>query len=115
MLRRLSLYFLVVLCFLFIFPSTVRGATVTWDGGGTDETCGEGVGDGNKWSCGLNWSTDSPPGTSDVATFDATSTKASTIDGTITVLGIAINTGYSGTITQSAAITITTSGLCDSS
>jgi len=30
-------------------------AIITWDGGGTDGTCGGGAGDGNKWSCAANW------------------------------------------------------------
>ncbi|MEX1997651.1 MAG: fibronectin type III domain-containing protein [Candidatus Andersenbacteria bacterium] len=82
-------------------------AVITWDGGGTDGTCGGGAGDGNKWSCGANWSGDVAPGSTDVATFDGTSTKDATIDAAISVSGIDINTGYTGTITQAASTTVT--------
>ena len=58
--------------FLFIFVFQAQGAVRTWDGGGSDGTCGGVGGDGNKWSCALNWSTDTLPGASDVATFDGT-------------------------------------------
>ncbi|MEX1997650.1 MAG: fibronectin type III domain-containing protein [Candidatus Andersenbacteria bacterium] len=82
-------------------------AVITWDGGGTDGTCGGGAGDGNKWSCGANWSGDVAPGSTDVATFDGTSTKDATIDAAISVSGIDINTGYTGTITQATGVTVT--------
>ncbi len=111
-------YFLIIISIIFtvsyFFVKNTSAATVTWDGGGTDGTCGGGVGDGNKWSCGLNWSTNAIPTSSDVATFDATSTKNVTIDAAVNVTGIAINAGYSGTITQAAAITIGGSGFSQS-
>jgi hypothetical protein len=103
-----------LLCFLIIFssgllnPKSVSAAVRTWDGGGADGTCGGGAGDGNKWSCALNWSADSIPGSTDTATFDSTSTKNATVDASYagSVQGIDINTGYSGTITLSRSITI---------
>jgi hypothetical protein len=45
-----------------------------------------------------------------VATFDNTSDKNVTIDSAIDVLGIDINSGYDGTITQTATITVRASG-----
>ncbi len=76
-------------------------AVVTWDGGGTDGTCGGVAGDGNKWSCTINWSGDALPTSADVATFDSTSTKNANITVAIgTISGIDIKTGYSGTITN---------------
>ncbi len=69
---------------------------VTWDGGGGD----------NNWSTAANWSGDATPGTGDIATFDTTSTANVTIDANIDVGGIDINSGYTGTITQSNSITI---------
>lgn len=100
---------LIILTALLIGQSlyNVKAATVTWDGGGADGTCGGSPGDGNKWSCGLNWSTDAVPTSADVATFDGTSTKDVTIDSNINVLGIDINSGYTGTITQASTVTIT--------
>lgn len=83
--------------FFFILPT--QAAVRTWDGGGGD----------TNWSTCTNWSDDTCPGTFDVATFDATSTKDVVVDTSISVQGIDINTGYSGTITQATGSTITTS------
>lgn len=90
-------------------PTRVFAANVTWTGLGMDATCGGAVGDGNKWSCGSNWSTLSVPAAADTAIFDSTSTKAATIDSNISITAININTGYSGTITQNSGVTITLS------
>ena len=106
-LKTLLLTF-VLLCLFFVSSiKSASAATVTWDGEGTDETCGGGVGDGNKWSCGLNWSTNAIPTSADVATFNTTSVKNATMDATINVIGINIASGYSGTISPSSAIAIT--------
>ena len=91
---------------LIYAPQKAHAAVVTWDGEGTDPTCGGGAGDGNKWSCGLNWTGDNPPGNTDVATFDNTSTKNATIDSNIDVQGIDINAGYTGIITQASGVTV---------
>src|SRR6184192_2741647 len=72
-------------------------ATKTWDGGGST----------NNWSEAANWSGDTVPGTADTVVFDGTSTKNATIDTNISVTGIQINTGYTGTITQSGSSTVT--------
>ncbi|MFA5946467.1 MAG: hypothetical protein WC813_00395 [Patescibacteria group bacterium] len=92
-----------------LFLNQVLAVTRTWDGGGTDGTCGGGAGDGNKWSCAANWSADTVPVSGDVVVFDGTSTKDSTIDagfaGTITSLSI--NSGYTGTITMARSLTMT--------
>ena len=44
---------LLIICLaiigIFLFPYKIYAATVTWDGEGTDGTCGGGAGDGNKW------------------------------------------------------------------
>lgn len=83
---------------LFVFVPQVDAAVVTWNGDGAT----------NNWSDGDNWDTDSAPGSSDVATFDGTSTKASTIDASWggSVQGIDINTGYTNTITQARSVTV---------
>src|SRR4051812_17311988 len=79
--------------------SALPAATVAWDGGGGD----------TKWSTALNWVGDVAPGTSDVATFNATSTKSCQIDVAVSVLGLDIQAGYTGglgsTITQNTTIT----------
>jgi hypothetical protein len=89
-------------------PGEVHGVTRTWDGGGTDGTCGGGAGDGNKWSCAANWSSDTVPGSSDLALFDGTSDKDAVIDAGFggTVDGIQITSNYDGTITQSRSLVV---------
>ena len=73
-------------------------ATITWDGGGSD----------NNWSTCANWdNADTCPGPADIATFNATSIKDVTIDNDPNVSGIDIQIGYTGTITQSLGVTIT--------
>ena len=89
------------------YYQTAQGVNRTWDGGGTDGTCGGSAGDGNKWACAANWSGDTAPTASDVAIFDGTSTKDATIAANISVAGISINAGYTGTITQSGSFTVT--------
>src|SRR3990170_614008 len=75
---------------LGVLPASA--AIIVWDGGGAT----------NNWSEAANWLGDVVPGPADVATFDATSVKAATIDGAINVAGVDINAGYTGTITQAA-------------
>lgn len=72
-------------------------ATRTWDGGGAD----------NNWNTCANWSLDTCPTASDIASFDGTSTKNATINVSIDVAGISIAAGYTGIITQSGASTVT--------
>ena len=94
----------------FIFGNkVVQAASYTWDGGGTDGTCGGNVGDGNKWSCAANWSLDIVPTSADTVTFNGTSTKDAVIDpafgGVVTSINIA--SGYTGTITQQRSLQTT--------
>lgn len=55
------------------------------------------------WSTGGNWSGGAPPGSTDVALFDATCTSncSPTFNAAVDVGGIRMATGYTGTITQS--------------
>ncbi len=91
-----------------ILPDHLFAAVRTWDGGGTDGTCGGGAGDGNKWSCAANWSADTIPTSSDSVVFDGTSTKDATIDASFqgTIIGMTISSGYTGIITQSRNLVI---------
>ena len=98
--------FFFTLAGFFVAPKFASAAVITWDGGGNDILC-LGVGTANNWSCGSNWSGDVAPGASDIATFDTTSTKNATIDASISVAGIDINSGYTGIITQGAGFTVT--------
>lgn len=62
----------------------------------------------SNWSTDLNWYGGSAPGSDDVAIFDSYSGAVNcTIDASINVAGIDINTGYTGTITQGAGNTVT--------
>jgi hypothetical protein len=93
---------------LFAHINLTHAAAITWDGGGSDGTCGGNAGDGNKWSCALNWSGDTLPTSADAVTFNGTSTKDATVDasftGVITSLNIA--SGYTGTITMARSLQI---------
>ncbi len=80
---------------ILLLPRVSEAAVRTWTGGGLT----------NNWSEPANWTV--LPGAGDVATFNATSVKPATIDGNISVAGIAINAGYTGTITQAAGVTVT--------
>ncbi|HLC39160.1 MAG TPA: PKD domain-containing protein [Patescibacteria group bacterium] len=91
-------------------PQQVQAAAKTWDGEGTDGTCGGGAGDGNKWSCALNWDNDALPVPADTVTFNSTSTKDVTIDAAVTVAGFTIAATYSGTITSSAGANLAING-----
>ena len=63
----------------------------------------------SNWSEDSNWSGGTAPGASDIATFDSTCGGScnATIDASINVSGIDMQSGYTGTITQGAGNTIT--------
>jgi hypothetical protein len=96
--------FFAILFFACAHPALA--VTRTWDGGGTDGACGGQAGDGNKWSCAANWSGDTIPGASDVATFNSTSTKNATINQAFSIQTININSGYTGIVTQASDLTL---------
>lgn len=77
---------------------TISTNPYIWTGGG---------GDGN-WSTGANWSGGAGPGASNIAVFDGTciSNCSATINANISIGGIRMAAGYTGTITQAAGITI---------
>ncbi|MDQ3089821.1 MAG: hypothetical protein M3Q24_01545, partial [bacterium] len=97
LIRPIFLSVIIILSTGLIFKYT-QAATITWDGDGAD----------NNWSTCANWSGDTCPGSSDVATFNATSVKDSTIDTSYagSVGGINIQSGYTGIITQARSLTI---------
>ena len=82
--------------FLVFLPSIASAAIVTWVGDASD----------NNWSSALNWSSGILPGVGDTIIFDGTSVKNCTINVNISIVGITINSGYTGIITQSAGKTI---------
>jgi hypothetical protein len=83
---------------IFLLPLFSYAATYTWDGGGST----------NDWSECANWTSNTCPGSADIAQFDATSVKNATVDASFggTVLGVAVNAGYTGVITQARNLTI---------
>ncbi len=107
-LLQLSIFLGVFAGFFSAFNKHVYAASYTWDGGGTDGTCGGNAGDGNKWSCAANWSSDIVPVAGDTVTFNGTSTKNATIDASFqgTVSAFTISAGYTGTITLQRSLTV---------
>ncbi len=86
-----------------------RAAIVTWDGGGTDGTCGGNVGDGNKWSCAANWTNNAVPTSADTVRFDATSAKDATVDASFpgSITSLTIDANYTGTVTLARSLQTT--------
>ena len=86
--------------FLFAFAARAHAAADTWIASSS-----------GNWSTASNWSLGAAPTASDTALFSASSTANALIDTGITVGGIDIASGYTGTITQGSgnAITIGTS------
>lgn len=80
-----------------------QGVTRTWDGGGADA----------NWNTAANWSGDTVPTSSDVASFDGTCvsncspTVNVSLSGATAPAGINMASDYAGTITQSSTFTIT--------
>lgn len=58
------------------------------------------------WSNALNWTPTGTPLASDIVRLDATSTANSTIDTTFTISSLTVITGYTGTLTSSAGLTV---------
>ncbi len=81
-----------------LFPKKSSfAASYIWDGGGTT----------NNWSEAANWSADIVPATNDFVTFNNTSTKNVTIDVSITVSGINVQSTYTGILTQAPGVSVT--------
>lgn len=78
---------------------TVTTNPFVWTGGGGNTT----------WSTAGNWSGGAAPGVGNVALFDGTcsSNCSPTITANISTAGLRMSSGYAGTITQNAGVTIT--------
>ena len=100
-LRTIFIYCIGILFFLLLTLSS-KAAVITWDGGGAD----------NNWSTAANWSTDTVPGSGDTVTFDGTSVKNAVIDASFpgNVSAFNINSGYTGTVTLDAGVSLNLSG-----
>ena len=75
-----------------------------------DLTCTWQAGSPGNWGTSGNWSCGRVPNSSDTAVFNSTSVQNATINVAVNTRSISINTGYTGTITQSGTNTITLSG-----
>jgi len=84
----------------FVYREIIIVSGFVWDGGGVT----------NNWSEGANWASGVAPGSGDEAIFNATSTKDCTINTNTTVDLITVASGYTGTITMGAGITLTALG-----
>ncbi|MEK6192153.1 MAG: hypothetical protein AABM41_07500, partial [Chloroflexota bacterium] len=72
-----------------------------------DQTWDNGSGDG-LWTNPVNWSGNVAPGAADRAVFDPlVSVTSATITANVSVQGVLIMAGYTGTITQGAGTTLT--------
>lgn len=96
-LKTFTFYLVFLAAMIFTQNLAVDAATRTWDGGGAT----------NSWSENANWSDDLAPTIADDVVFNVTSTKNSSIDAAFTVNSVSINNGYTGTLTQNAAFTVT--------
>jgi hypothetical protein len=96
---QVSLTGLTLVVSLLFLAANASAATRTWDGGCGAETA---------WSCAANWSENTVPGAADIATFSTTSTGNSTVDASFagTVGSVAINAGYTGTVSLSRSLTV---------
>ena len=98
--KRFALGLIFVAASIFL-PQSAFGANSYWVGTA-----------GGDWTDGNNWASTNPasctgggagvPGAGDIAIFDADCDNNATMDANINVLGININSGYTGTISPSA-------------
>lgn len=95
--RRAAAALGIVVLVLVVRPDPAPALTHTWTGAGATE----------NWSDAANWSSGVVPGSADVAVFDPTSTKPAVLDVNVSVDGLRVDTGYTGTITQGAGVTLT--------
>ena len=86
---------LLVAGFIVFLVPEATAVSVVWDGS-----------ESTLWNNGDNWVGGSAPSTSDIAVFDGSGTGDVSINVDIDVLGIDINSGYTGTITQAAGVTV---------
>jgi formylmethanofuran dehydrogenase subunit C len=96
--------------------STDSGNNTNWTFNTTYALVWSGGGANNNWNTAGNWQGGAVPGSSDIALFDGTSNKNATINVASSVLGLFIDSAYTGTITQSSgiALTVGTTGMVQS-
>ena len=99
---RWGLFSLALIALLLLLPGEALATSKTWDGG-----CGA----VSSWSCANNWSDNAVPGAEDTVTFNGTSSTDSTIDPGFAgiVANVNVAAGYTGTISMSRSLTVSTS------
>ena len=76
--------------------SPLRAARIDWTGLGTTQNFTEAA----------NWSGSIVPGSNDIAVFSGISVKNCTINANLSIKGLEMNAGYTGTVTQAGAVTL---------
>ena len=84
----------------WLSPATASALTCTWN----RSTASNFNGSTSYWSCGR------VPTTADTVVFNSTGAGNCSITAAVSVISISINSGYTGTVTQTSGDTITTSG-----
>lgn len=93
--KNLAFGIFLLAAMVFFFPKDSEAALRSWDGGGAD----------TDWNTCANWSSDTCPISTDTVLFDATSTKDATVSSSsMTVAGMTINPGYSGTVSFGSSV-----------
>ena len=84
-----------------ILSSQCRAVDYIWSAGAA-----------GNWSAATNWTPNGIPGAADTVTFNGTSVMNATIDTNVSVLGVTLATGYTGTVsfTNNATLTIGANG-----
>jgi len=101
--HKFAFLFLIVILFL---PTVAQGASRYWVGSA-----------GGNWNDTANWAASAGtcgtgggqtvPGTSDIAYFVANCTNGATMNANVSVLGMNIASGYTGTVSPTGAVSIT--------
>ena len=80
--------------------------TITVDSGATGNNIWTNGSTDGKWSTDANWSSGTKPASTDDVIFDGTSTADCSIDATAVANSVTLSTGYSGTVTANANLTV---------
>ncbi|MBN8696071.1 MAG: hypothetical protein J0L87_06040 [Bacteroidetes bacterium] len=84
--------------FLIVFWTIglkINGATITWNSGIT-----------GNWNVASNWTPAQVPGVNDIAVFNATKLGSCVMNVNVDIGGISVQSGYTGTISQSSGIKV---------
>lgn len=94
--RSLLVSILALICIIPLTAHPCTAAVVSWIGGS-----------GSNWSTAANWSGGRLPTSNDVAQFSGSGTSDVTINANVSINGLDVKGGYTGTITQAAGAQLT--------